>query len=129
MSYRTLTESEYEIFAASERGMYGQGVHAWSDVRDRSQSEGLAMLWDDAVSFIEMEVDDPEDKDYILSEAGRRVAVAQYYALNGDLPKNAEERKANVKDGELSPLVTCEVCGNAWDTMSPCAPCNATRGH
>lgn len=102
MSYRILTESEFEIFAASERGMYTQGTHAWSDVRDRHMSEGLAMLWDDAVSFIEMEVDDKEaERDYILSEAGRRVAVAQYYALCGDLPRNAEERKADVKDGQV----------------------------
>jgi hypothetical protein len=101
MSYRILTEAEFEIFAASERGMYSEGSHAWSDIRDRHDSEGLAMLWDDAVSFIELEVDDPEDKDYILSEAGRRVAVAQFYALIGDLPPNAEERKADVKDGQV----------------------------
>lgn len=103
MSYRILTEAEYEIFAASEEGMYPSGFHAWSDVRDRSQSDSLAMLWDDAVAYLEMlpEEDGGESPDYILSEAGRRVAVAQYYTFFGELPKNADERKAVVKDGRV----------------------------
>lgn len=103
MSYRILTEAEYEIFAASERDMYPMGFHAWSDVRDRDQSDSLAMLWDDAMAYLEMlpEEDGGEDPDYNMSEAGRRVAVAHYYTFFGELPKNADERKAVVKDGRL----------------------------
>ena len=101
--YRTLTDEEFKIFAASERGMYSEGIYAWSDVRDESQSEALACLWDDANSFLEMGGLTPEesDPDYILSEIGRRVAVAQYYIIFGELPKNADERKADVKGGKV----------------------------
>jgi len=103
MCYRILTEDEYEIFSASEQGFYSSGIYAWSDVRDRSQSEALAALWDDAISFLQMGglTPEEEDPDYILSDDGRRVGVAQYYSLFGELPKNAEERKAEVKDGKL----------------------------
>jgi hypothetical protein len=27
----------------------------------------------------------------------------------------------------LHPYVKCQCCGNTWDTISPCAPCMASR--
>lgn len=89
---RILSEDEFEAFAAAERKIYGpasnSGCYAWSDVRDRSDSEALACLWDDAMSTCEMIYPDP-DPDLLKAEVARRVAVSQYFALLGELPKNA----------------------------------------
>jgi len=93
MTYRVLTEQEYEAFSAAEEKLYGNdsGCHAWSSVRDRSDSEALASMWDDAMAGVEMLIDfelshTPDQ----VAEVARRVAVAQYYLMFGELPTTHE---------------------------------------
>ena len=92
MSYRILTEEEYALFSEAERSIYpGSGLHAWSDVRDRHDSEALARLWDDAASGVELVEDLWPDREAQLREVAMRVAIAQYYVLFGDLPTTKAE--------------------------------------
>ena len=89
-----LTPEEYAAFEAAEARIYrGHGGYAWSDVRDREDSEALAALFADAVSGLEVLADDPggADAEYVLGEAARRVAAAQFYVMFGELPEEKEE--------------------------------------
>jgi len=86
--YRILTEFEWELLATQEVQLYkfDQGVHPFTSVRDREDSAGLAMLWDDAVAMIEQFVDQ-----YSVGRTSRqnvmaaeRVAKAQYHIVTGE---------------------------------------------
>ena len=90
-----LTPEEYAAFEAAEALIYRGYAwsYAWSAVRDRGDSEALAALFADAVSGLEVLADDPDgaDAEYVLGEAARRVAAAQFYVMFGELPKEKEE--------------------------------------
>lgn len=102
-SYRIFTEAEYEIFSAAEWPFYDMcGLYPWSGVRDRESSGALAALYDDAVSGVEALAEDPSgaDRDYVMAEAARRVAVAQYYVMTGELPARPT-RTVRVRAGKV----------------------------
>jgi hypothetical protein len=82
MSYRTLTETEWDALAEAERPLYNNaGCYGFTDVRDRSDSSGLAMLWDDAMASVEMFV---EDEAVARTLVASRVARAQYLVVVGE---------------------------------------------
>lgn len=52
-----------------------------------------------------------------------RADVCCHTGHTADLCRRQTERVRRAIGG----YVVCEVCGNDWDTISPCALCNATR--
>jgi len=113
MTYRVLTYLEYEAFADAEEKLYGtdSGCYAWTSVRDRSDSQALASMWDDAMAGVEMIIDfeltHTADQ---VAEVARRVAVAQYYLMFGELPDTPHECEHKWRSYEKIGIV-CRDCG------------------
>jgi hypothetical protein len=138
MSYRVLTEIEWETLEAAERGLYPQGLHAYTDVRDRMDSEALAAMWDDAYSAVETAGDDvladdgSEPEDAIRAEVARRVAAAQHVLMLGEAPSvrvhrfastgqayNASQCRDEIRPGDVLVVEPEGVVGiliSAWPT-------------
>jgi len=108
MCYRILTETEWDALAEAERPLYtNAGVFAYTDVRDREDSGALACLWDDAMSSVDMFVDDPAVQRRLVAS---RVARAQYLVVIGDAlaDPTGDQLLTSLMTGETGK--TCE-CG------------------
>jgi len=47
----------------------------------------------------------------------------------GEMPEiDYAQAKSDMPEKMPDNYVVCSICGNAWDTLDPCAPCNASRG-
>lgn len=81
-TYRILTEYEWELLAIQEDLLYdAQGPYSFTGIRDRHDSSGLAMLWDDAMASLDMFIEDDTRCQVMAAE---RVAKAQYHIITGD---------------------------------------------
>jgi hypothetical protein len=84
MTQRILTTEQYQALEAAERVLYASqpGCLAWTDVRDRHDSDVLAGMWDDAEVGLQM-VEEPENLEAATAE---RVARAQFFLIFGYMP-------------------------------------------
>lgn len=79
--YRILTELEWSYLVTAETYLYDHnGPYAFTDVREREDSSGMAMLWDDAMASVEMFVEDEKLRLHLVAE---RVARAQFHIVTG----------------------------------------------